>query len=93
MYRIYDTEVKRYIFNNLIHIIMECEMKVKDHATDRCIDRGISDEELNEGLSRGARRKIIRLSRNKRKEFIRYRYYEIVCICVPCQRNIVTIYY
>jgi len=60
---------------------------------DRCIDRGISDKELQDCINKGARRKKIILGRNLSKHFIKYRYYEIVCLCRPCQRYVKTIQY
>jgi len=71
---------------------MECEIKVKDHATDKCIDLGITNKELNEGINKGARRKRIKLGKNKSKDFITYRYYEMVCIKQPCHLSIETVY-
>ena len=34
---------------------MRCKIKIKQHATDRCIERGISDQELHDCINKGAR--------------------------------------
>lgn len=69
-----------------------CDTVIGKHATDRRIERGISLKELKEGLTKGAVYKSKILGNNKSKDFIRYRYYEIICTCVPCHRYVKTIY-
>lgn len=76
----------------MISTKVQCKLKVEPHTIDKCIDLGISDEELSDGITKGAIRKSIVFNSNKSKHFIRYKYYEIVCICLPCRREIETIY-
>ena len=71
---------------------MQCKLKIEPHTIDKCIDLGISDEELNDGINKGAKRKTIVFNNSMSKHFIRYKYYEFVCICLPCRREITTIY-
>lgn len=76
----------------MISNFVPCKTIIERHATDRRIERGISLEELHEGLIKGKVHKSKILGSNKRKDFIRYSIYEIVCICIPCHRYVKTIY-
>jgi len=76
----------------MISNFVPCETIIERHATDRRIERGISLEELREGLIKGNVHKSKILGNNKRKDFIRYSIYEIVCIYVSCHRYVKTMY-
>jgi len=71
---------------------MPCEITIKPHTMDKCIELGISDKELDEMINRAPRKRRIRLTATKTKDFYTYRWYEIVAINVPCHRYIETVY-
>jgi len=71
---------------------MKCRLRIHPHASDQCVERGISEKELNEALIRGAKRKTISLSKLRTKNFINYKRMEVICISKPCKNSIQTVY-
>ncbi len=69
-----------------------CTLHIEKHASDRCIERGISENEIKEGFTKGSIRKSYVVGNNKSKHFVKFKYFEIVCVCIPCNNFVKTVY-
>jgi hypothetical protein len=66
---------------------MECEMQPSPHAMDRKIERGVSDTEMSEAISRGVKRM------SKKKIIALHKGLEVVYRKKPCHIFIITLYW